>query len=93
MTVHALHLVWKRDGEDVELGTCFSVTRPAVGELISFIGDQARDQTGVWRVVLVYHQPFVEGSQTWRNWRDRGEQPEDNLTTYWVEPAEGPWEP
>jgi hypothetical protein len=92
MTVHKLNLVWKRDGQDVELGVCFNGTRPVNGELISFSSEEARDQTGVWKVVLVYHQPFMERSQTWRDWRERGTQPED-MTTYWVEPAEGPWEP
>lgn len=92
MSVYTLHLVWKRDGEDIELGTYFHDIRPVAGELISFNSDNAKDQTGVWKVVLVYHQPFMERSQTWRNWRDRGEQPED-MTWYWVEPAEGPWEP
>lgn len=92
MTVHKLELVWKRDGEDVELGTCFNTTRPVAGELISFSSDQARDQAGVWKVVLVYHQPFMARSQTWSNWRERGEQPGE-MTTYWVEPAEGPWAP
>jgi len=31
MTVHKLELVWKRDGEDVELGSCFNATRPCRG--------------------------------------------------------------
>jgi hypothetical protein len=92
VSVHELRLVWKRDGEDIELGACFNSTRPDVGELISYSSDNAKDQTGVWKVVLVYHQPFMARSQTWRDWRERGRQPED-MTTYWVEPAEGPWEP
>lgn len=92
MTVHALHLVWKRDGEDIELGTCFNTDRPVKGELISYGSDNAADQTGVWRVVLVYHQPFMPDSQTWRGWRENGEEPQ-GMTYYWVEPAEGPWEP
>lgn len=92
MSVYILRLVWKRDGEDVALGECYSANRPFKGELISYSSDQAPDQSGVWRVVLVYHMPFMYGSQTWRNWRDRGEQP-DRATDYWVEPADGPWEP
>lgn len=92
MTVHELHLVWKRDGEDVELGSCFLPTRPAVGELLSYGSDKTPGGTGVWKVVLVYHHPFMHGSQTWRNWTERGEQP-DSATYLWVEPTEGPWEP
>jgi hypothetical protein len=92
VSVHELHLVWKQDGEDVELGSCFQTTRPALGDLISYSSEHAPGQTGVWKVVLVYHQPFMRGSQTWHNWHDRGTQPED-MTYYWVEPAEGPWEP
>lgn len=89
MGVHTIRLVWKHDGEDVELGTCYQTTRPVKGELVSYHSDQAPGQ--VWRVVLVYHQPFMPGSQTWRMWRDRGERPEE-MTTYWVVPAEGPWD-
>jgi hypothetical protein len=93
VSVHKLHLVWKRDGEDVELGSCFNTTRLVVGELIPFSSENAKDRAGVWKVVLVYHQaPFMERSQTWREWRERGAEPED-MTYYWVEPAEGPWEP
>jgi hypothetical protein len=92
MSVHALHLVWKRGGEDVELGTCFDTTRPVVGELIAYTSGQAPDQTGVWKVKLVYHQAFMSGTLTWRDWRERGVEPEC-MTYYWVEPAEGPWEP
>jgi hypothetical protein len=92
MTVHGLRLVWKHAGEDVVLGTCFTTTRPVAGELISYSSDEEPGQTGVWRVVLVYHEPFMERSLTWANWRTRGEEPQD-MTTYWVEPAEGPWEP
>lgn len=92
MTVHALRLVWKRDGEDVELGTCFDITRPVIGELISYTSEEAKDQTGVWRVVSVYHMPFMARSDTWRDWTERGREPK-GMTYYWVEPAEGPWEP
>lgn len=92
MSVHTLRLVWKRDGEDVELGECYQTTRPIAGELISYSSEHARDQTGVWKVELVYHQPFMRDSQTWRSWRDRGTQPAD-MSVYWVVPAEGPWEP
>jgi hypothetical protein len=97
LSVHALHLVWKRiDGddvrEDVELGTCYNTSRPGAGELINFVSKAVEGQRGVWKVVLVYHQPFMEGSMTYTKWRARNEHPED-MTTYWVEPAEGPWEP
>ena len=92
MTVQTLHLVWKRNGEDIELGECYLAGRPLVGDLITYSSNWAPDQSGVWRIVLVYHHPFEHGSQTWRNWRDRGEQPEAT-TYYWVEPADGPWEP
>lgn len=90
MSVHAIRLVWKRDGQDVELGMCYQTARPIAGELISYSSDQARDQTGVWKVVLVYHQPFMQGSRIWSDWRRNGQEPE-GLMHYWVEPAEGPW--
>lgn len=90
MGVYTIRLVWKRDGEDVELGTCYQTVRPVKGELVSYHSDRAPG--GVWRVVLVYHQPFMPGSTKWRTWRERGEQPQD-MTAYWVVPAEGPWEP
>lgn len=90
MTVHALRLVWKRDGADVELGVCFTTARPVAGELIAHTADVPAVATGVWKVVLVYHMPFMAHSMTWRAWRERGEVPTD-MTYYWVEPAEGPW--
>ena len=95
MAVHEYQLVWKReDGngrkEDVELGTCFHTVPLAVGELIVFASEHHRP--AVWKVVTVYHQPFLHGSMTWRAWRERGEEPSGSRTACWVEPAEGPWE-
>ena len=91
MGVHILRLVWKRDGDDVKLGECYLATRPQKDDLLSYPSPQAPEQSGVWRIVLVYHQPFVHGSPTWRAWRERGEQPE-SAADVWVEPADGPWE-
>lgn len=92
--MYALRLVWKKsDGgamEDVLLGTCYLDTRPVKGELISFTTDASPGQ-GVWKVVLVYHHPVMEGSTAWRNWLRTREVPQC-LTYYWVEPVEGPWE-
>jgi hypothetical protein len=92
VSVHTLHLVWKYNGLDIDLGTCYSTIRPMVGEIINYHSEQSPDHRGPWRVVLVYHQPFMPGSQTWVEWKTRGRQPEDSMTYYWVEPAEGPWE-
>lgn len=91
MTVHANRLVWKRDGDDIELGICFTTSRPVVGELILHTAEiRGGGHTGVWKVVLAYHQPFMPESMTWHNWRRLGVEPE-TTTYYWVEPAEGPW--
>jgi hypothetical protein len=94
MTVYTINLVWKRDGEDIELGACYQTTRPVVGELINYVSDRSPGHAGPWRVVLVYHQPFLRDSHTWRAWRECkcAVQPRDDLAYYWVEPAEGPWE-
>jgi hypothetical protein len=89
MSVYSLSLVWKRDGEDVDLGTCFHTSRPIAGELLTFISDAVREHV-VWKVALVYHHPFKPDSPDWTSWRRTGIEPE-GMTYYWVEPAEGPW--
>jgi hypothetical protein len=92
VTVHKIRMTWNTGTDEVDLGTCYAVGRPQRGELISFDSDNATEQTGVWRVVEVYHQPFMEGSPAWQNWRVRSVEPEP-LIDYFVVPADGPWRP
>ncbi len=92
MTIHKIRLIWNAGPEEVELGTCYAPERPQRGELISFHSDRVTEQTGVWRVVEVYHQPFMEGSKNWRAWRAHGQEPEP-LIDYFVVPSDGPSRP
>lgn len=81
-------LYWKRDGEDVQLGTGFCEVVPPKGTLVSFpcgfgVG---------WRVTEHHYLLVMEGSATWRAWR-AGESHEGSGIQVFVEPADGPFEP
>lgn len=88
LTLQALTLYWKSEGEDHNLGTGYYPIVPPVGALLSFPCEQ-----GVtWRVVQHYCHLVMEGSQTWRAWRD-GRSYDGITVDVFVESAEGPFEP
>lgn len=84
----ALHLYWKRDGEDINLGCGWHEVVPPVGGLVS----HGTPHGGVWRVVTHLQYLIEEGSQAHRQWRDWHRHTDDPQVTLFVEPAEGPFE-
>jgi hypothetical protein len=83
-----LQLYWKTDGQDVRLGVGYHCDLPRKGELLSFSCERGM----VWRVVEVYYGLIMEGSVTWRAWRD-GKPHQRGMVDVFVTPAEGPFEP
>ncbi len=84
----ALHLYWKNNGEDVNLGTGYDHVVPPVGGLIAFVADHG----AVWRVVTHLQHLAMEGSMAVVRWRHGGRCDEPAVYLF-VEPADGPFEP
>ncbi|HYJ33815.1 MAG TPA: hypothetical protein VE326_11400 [Candidatus Binatia bacterium] len=88
-----LHLYWKRDSGDIDLGDCYHDVLPPVGSLISHTSPE--HEGGVWRVALVYLHPAYEGSMAVRA-VEMGRTPPDGqvgMVELFVEPAAGPHAP
>lgn len=85
-----LHLYWKRNGKDIDLGLGYLRYVPQLGTLLRHL---APDELGVmWRIVEVIHTPAAAGSMTYMAMRD-GRRADDCLVDVFVVPAEGPFEP
>jgi hypothetical protein len=82
-----LHLYWKCDGGDVDLGICYHDVLPPSGSLISHTSPE--HEGGVWRVTVVYLQPAQEGSMAVRA-VEMGRTPPDGqvgMVTLFVQPV------
>lgn len=87
MTLIALHLVWKHDGEDVDLGVGYHELLPPAGALLIHVTDH-----GVcWRVLFPYFHLIEEGSSAYVG-AARGRVGDRPSVYLFVEPAEGPYE-
>jgi hypothetical protein len=81
-------LCWKRDGEDVNLGTGAHPLAPPVGALVIFPCEH-----GVaWRVTQHNYALVMPGSVTWKRWK-AGQPHGGGVLHVFVQPAEGAFEP
>lgn len=88
MNLIALHLVWKRDGEDVEVGVGFHEVLPPAGSLLVHPSEHG----AVWRVRFLYFHLIQRGSKAHMTAQD-GRRCDEPTVYLFVEPAEGPYEP
>lgn len=84
----ALHLYWKHNGTDVDLGTGFLQHVPQTGTLLRHVADQGV----MWCIVQVVQDVVAAGSMTHQAWVD-GRRREAERIDVFVEPDEGPFEP
>lgn len=84
----ALHLYWKNNGDDVDLGVGYHQVMPPIGGLVT----HASPHGAMWRVVTHLQYLIEEGSVAWQAWR-AGRTCDPASVVLFVEPAEGPFEP
>lgn len=84
----ALHLYWKRDGDDVDLGTGYDELLLPPGSLLVHVTDHGT----VWRVKTILIHLAQAGSMAVRSALD-GRRCDWPMASLFVEPAEGPFEP